>query len=163
MLEQRGLLLGPWQPAPPAAIRPVTDLATGAPLGFARRRTGRGWHWLRWLWQRPVEVFETDDASLLCALHRGWSLAWCWEVSDAEGRRVAVVYRRFLLDNLGAPVARAVAADAQHPGRFLARDGRELGTFRGVAGGTALTFADALDNDPFARMALLGAVLAYEG
>jgi hypothetical protein len=171
MLEQDGLWLGPWQLTPagkasaavgragrPAWTRPVLDLASRRQLGFVLRRAGLALPLLRWLTGYTLAVFETEDASLLCTLTRCWSPAWCWDVQDADGRRVAVVYRRLLLDGAGYRLARIVPADPA--GNFLSPQGIELGTFRLAGGEAYLTFAPVLEREPFARMALLGATLA---
>ena len=75
MLEGQGLVLRPWAPAAEGATRAILDAATGAPLGFARwRRTASGWP------RRPLlEVFETEDAALLCTAHARWGLARWWD------------------------------------------------------------------------------------
>jgi hypothetical protein len=174
MLEQQGLLLGPWRQAaatdkmnrPPAApgerLRDVFDLATKQHLGFTRARTGAAWPGFRWLARRMLEVFETEDASLLCTATRSWGLAWGWEVCDADERRVATVYRRLILRNTGRALAMAQRPKGPAPGRFLNPQGTELGTFTITPEGLSLTFAPVLEGDPFARMALLGAVLSYD-
>jgi hypothetical protein len=168
MLEQRGLLLGPWRQAeagPGAArgrTRPVTDLDGGRPLGFVRLLPGLDWPLLRWLSRPSFEVYETEDASLLCTAARLRGLPWCWEVRDAEERRVAVVYRRLVLDGAGRRLAAVAWLAGAGPARFLGPRGAELGSCRAGPGWTALTFAACLAQAPFTRMALLGATLTYE-
>jgi hypothetical protein len=166
MLEQSGLLLGGWQPSWPEAgaprTQPVLDLATARPLGFVRSKAGLRWPVLRWLSRPALEVYETEDASHLCTVARHPGLPWCWEVRDAENRRVAVVSRRRVQDGAGRPLARVEWPAGPDPGRFLTPQRAELGTFHLTPRGTALTFAHCLEQAPFAKMALLGAVLTYE-
>src|SRR5262249_30357263 len=125
-------------------------------LGFVRRRSGL----LSWLTGQAMEVFETEDASLVLTLRRPWGLSRTWEVVDAENRRVGMIYRHWLLDGLGQRLARAEPAADSAPGRFIAADETELGTFdlRDDAG-ILLTFNESLD--PFTRMTLLGASLSF--
>jgi hypothetical protein len=165
MLEQHGLVLGPWDaPAgpPPAGLRrTVFDAASGEPLGFIVRPDS-GSRWLRWL--RPVllEVYETEDASLVCTF-RGPSWARRgWEVCDSDGRRVGMLLRTSLFDGEGYRQA-IVQRTAGGGGRFVAPDGLELAAFAPGAQGTMLTFTPAVEGRPFARMALLGATLAAGG
>jgi len=173
MLECHGLLLGPWQPVPEPAghaasagaapgdrSRAVLDLATGERLGFARWKRGLSWPLLRWLARQVVKVYETEDASLLCTVTRCRGPFWRWEVHDADERRVAVLYRWLLLDGAGYRLAFIERAAVGGAGRFLSLQRQELGAFRVGPQGTSLTFAPLLERDPFARMALLGAVLA---
>jgi hypothetical protein len=163
MLEQRALLFGPWQPAEAGVwTQPVLDRVSRQRLGFVRHRTGIRWPLLRWLGRETLEVFETEDASLLCSVHRPRGLSWCWEVRDADERRVGQVYRRLVLDGVGRRLALVVWPSSGSSGRFLTPQDAEIGTFARLDEGTCLTFAPALDNSPFARMALLGAVLTYE-
>jgi hypothetical protein len=145
-----------------AKVRPVADAATRRRLGFVTRQSGGGGPLLGWLAGGALLVYETEDASLLCSVHRTWSFARRWEVCEADGRRVALVYRALLVDALGYPLAEVEPPAGAHAGRFVGRRCQELGNFRPDGLGTSLAFAAELDNDPFARMALLGAVLAYE-
>jgi len=169
MLERPGLLLAPWRLATPAEpppiargrARDVLDLASGQHLGLVHAHPVSAWPGLGWLARRTLEVFETEDVSLLCSVVRPWGLAWAWHVFDAEERRVALVYRRLILRGSGRALALAEGPVPPAPGRFLDPRGRELATFAFAPEGTSLTFAPRLEGDPFARMALLGAVLGY--
>jgi hypothetical protein len=129
-------------------------------LGFVRWKRGPTWPVLRWLAPQVLKVYETEDASLLCTVTRCRGPFGRWEVHDADERRVAVIYRRLLLDGAGYRLASIERPAAGGGGRFLAPPAQELGAFRVGSQGTTLTFAAAVDRDPFARMALLGAVLA---
>jgi hypothetical protein len=170
MLELAGLLLGRWRlatrakglPAAAGRTRDVLDLASGQRLGFVQSAPSTGWLDLRWLARRTLEVYETEDVSLLCSVVRPWGLAWTWHVLDAEERRVATVYRRLIRRGSGRPLALAEPQEPPAPGRFLDVQGRELATFALTPEGTALIFDPRMEDDPFARMALLGAVLSFE-
>jgi hypothetical protein len=163
MLERPGLVLGPWGPpdAPGDAAprRAVLDAATGEPLGFVRQ-AAPGPRWLRWLAPVVFEVYETEDASLLCTVRApSWSRR-AWEVQDSEGRRVASVVRAVVLDAEGA--RQAVLRGSPDGGIFCNPSGLELASFARTAAGTTLRFAPAVEGHPFARMALLGATLAFD-
>jgi hypothetical protein len=158
MLERPGLLLDPWEAEGGTARRAVRDAATGEALGFVARSAPAP-RWLRWLKGDVLEVYETEDASLLCTL-RGPSFGRrAWEVCDSEGRRVATVLPAVLLDAEGRPQARRQGrADGGAAYRNAA--GLELATLAPAGRGLVLTFAAAVEGNPFARMALLGAALA---
>src|SRR5262249_33753606 len=103
MLEHPQLLLRPWQlrTAQPlsqegtrsrnfvtaARTRAILDAATEQELGFACwRPPGTGWS--RWLSWPLLEVFETEDVSLLLTVQRLWGLTPRWGVCDAERKRI---------------------------------------------------------------------------
>jgi hypothetical protein len=166
MLEQAGLLLGAWTAttgAAPGALavpaRLVHDAATRRRLGVVRWRGGRPRNWVRWLGREALEVYETEDESLLCTVQTPWLLTWVWEVYDADGRRVAVVRGPEILDGFGRRLAvRHTAADGRGD-RFLMADGVELGEVSVVGADTLLQFGATVADQPFAKMALLGAIL----
>jgi hypothetical protein len=154
MLEQRGLVLGPWTAEP--RQRPVRDADTGEALGFVRCRPTHGW--LQWLLNaQTLQVFETEDASLLLTLHRpsGWVRAW--QLDDADGRAVATVSGVTLRDANGFCLAVAERRD-EGGLRYVNGRGVEVGACAAAAGGVCLTFSPEATN-PFLRMALLAATL----
>lgn len=197
MLESPGLLLRPWTaPAPEPhfglignetanRFRDIAAVVDNRPLGFAVRRPGTRWRRLPWLARPCIEVYETEDASLLCtAQRRRWSRSW--DVADAEGRAVGAfrsgVFRlpahtvrlwnlREDSDHSGPKYPGTVAADwlgrlvawieapALTPSRVIAPDGVILATLTRTAHGTILVFTPSWDGTPFAKMLLLTAVL----
>jgi hypothetical protein len=160
MLEQPSLLIGPWNPADGPAPSVCSLLAPGGDsVGFVRQTPPHLPRWLRWLERRTLQVYETPDGSLVFALRRGWGWPAGWHVLDAEERHVGTLRGRFLLDGFGHFLGALEPPDAAGRGRFLAQQGRELGHFARQADGTRVTFAAALEGNPFARMLLLGAVL----
>ncbi len=194
MLESHGLLLGPW--APPARwsghlraeaggqARAVHDLATAAALGFAYRSPGTAGVWPRWLARPRLEVYETEDASLVFSVCRAW-WSGAWDVSDAEGRAVGgfragafrlsaeavrlwqlpagaagVKYRGTLVrDRFGRLLAWMDPAGPA-TGRLVAADGAALAHLSRSGQGTEVRFVPAQDGNPFLKMLLLAAVLA---
>ncbi len=164
MLERQRLLLCPWAeptaaPAAPRAgpRRQVLDAATGEPLGFVARR--RPASWLRWLAAPVLEVYETEDASLLCTLRGPFWKDRPWEVHDADERHVGSFDRSAVRDAYGVRLA-ALHRQEGGPGTaFVTPAGLELAAFAPGERGVLLAFAPAVDGNPFARMALLGAAL----
>jgi hypothetical protein len=161
MLEQPTLLIHAWNPAagPPGAL--VRHILTpgGEPVGFVRQTALRAPRWLRWFERQIQEVYETPDGSLVFTLRRGWAWPAAWHVVDAEDRHVGTLRGRAMLDGLGNFLGVIESPDSQGRGRILTMQSRELGHFAREHDVTRLTFAQALEGNPFARMLLLGAVL----
>jgi hypothetical protein len=155
MLEQPSLLVGPWA----ADVRPLLT-ASGEQAGFVKQAPAQWPRWLRWLERRALEVYEVPDGSLVFALRRNWGWPAAWHVLDAEDRHVGSMRGRALLDSLGHLLGVMEPPDGQGQGRFLSMQGKELGHYRCERAGTWVIFAAALEGNPFARMLLLGAVLA---
>jgi hypothetical protein len=197
MLESHGLLLRPWAAPPPARwfghfraeagsqTRAVLDLASAAALGFAYRNPGTAGVWPRWLARPRIEVYETEDASLVFGACRAW-WSGAWDVADAEGRAVgsfrANAYRltaqavhlwqlppapgndpkypgTLIRDRFGGLLAWLDPAGGD-TGRILAADGAVLAELTRSAQGTEVRFIPARDGNPFLKMLLLAALLA---
>jgi hypothetical protein len=158
MLEQPSLLIGPWNPSAGAAVRPLYA-AGDAAVGFVRQTPLKAPRWLQWLERRQLEVYETPDGSLVFALRRGWGWPAGWHILDAEDRHIGTLRGRALLDGFGHFLGAVEPPDWKGGGRFLAQQGRVLGHYAREAEGTRVTFAMALEGNPFARMLLLGALL----
>jgi hypothetical protein len=164
MLEEPELLICPWaaEPGPRStAIRKrlIRLPATSRFLGFARAAPALSW-W-SWLTRRTLQVFETEDASLLMTLYRPWALRRTWEVRDAEERHVGFIYRNGLWDSAGARLAGTQWAAVNGAGRFLSPTGSELAAFEPGQDGIRLVFHPVLEGKPFARMTVLAAVLSW--
>jgi hypothetical protein len=174
MLEQPALLLRPWS-APPLPLptpelgevarqagwthtRAILDAGTAAPLGLAARRPACGWPGLRWLFRRTVEVYETVDAALLCLLYVPWWGTRTWQVCDSDDRLVGRVRCGQVWDGLGNELG-LLLLNGAGSGRFVAPSGAELATFTQRGADTLLTFGAELNGEPFAKMALLAALL----
>jgi hypothetical protein len=201
VLELQSLLLRAWTIVPNrraggaaagtvgARSRAVVDPATGQPLGCARVPAGTG-PWWRRLTRAVLEVYETEDESLLFTVHRAWPLALRWEVRDSEGRRLGTFRRSDL----------RAARQAMRLRERHGSHGQRIGHSRGGAGdrtgqspividpppvgpaadaaasavqdlvtwshshsGTLVTFAGELEGKPFAKMVVLAAVLTADG
>jgi hypothetical protein len=165
MLEEPELLICPWaaEAGPPHATlrkRLIRRPATGQFLGFARVLSALSW-W-SWLTRKTLQVFETEDASLLMTVYRPWGLRRTWEVHDAEERRVGFIYRDGLWESSGARLAATQWTAANGGGRFVSPAGSELATFEpGQQEGMRLVFHPALEGKPFARLTVLAAVLSW--
>src|ERR1041385_8515546 len=88
MLEQAAWILQPWsfvaQAADgPAHVAQIRD-ASATPLGFVRLAGESHSSWLAWLGRVRLDVFETEDASLLMTLRRTWGLLGSWDLEDAD-------------------------------------------------------------------------------
>ncbi len=167
MLESSRLSIGPWTLAggDPAGRRrglflerAIRDPTEGKVLGFVSWRRGLFW----WLVRKKMAVYETEDASLVLTL---WGPGWfrrAWEVLDAENRLRAMVFRTWLLDGDGQPLALLNVPGSGDRIQFMGPGGKELGYLqKGKEQDMILHFAKELD--PFTRMALLGAALALGG
>jgi hypothetical protein len=167
MLESPGLLLGSWQRPPqtvsggpaPGLFRWVLDARSRQPLGLIRsKRSDRGPLW-RWLERQVWQVFETEDESLLLTLYGPWSFLKPWEVHDAEDRLICTMASRAVLDSAGD--LRAYWTGPAPPGHYCFRDAadRELAQLHSSPDGLELLFTALIQDDPYAKMALLGATL----
>jgi hypothetical protein len=197
MLEQEQLLLRPWVPLPgsfrqdgggtrPEPVetwrRAVLDPATREELGHGRWHLAGVAGWLIWLARPVLQVFETEDASLLLTARRGWGPLSRWRVEDADGKPVGAFghdgvtlrapgstapldmkARRlpatWIADPSGCSFVRLEAATDETRERFVTNEGNELATLHRSPEGDLLRFAPAADPNPFVRMLLLAAVM----
>jgi hypothetical protein len=174
MLERPGLLLSPWTLATPelppvvhdkprrgrARVRLIRDLATGEGLGFARWSGGSSSPLFSWLSRQEIEVFENEDASHLLTLVRPWGISRAWDVLDAEGRRIGKVFRNVVLESYGRRLATLQPSARYAVRRFEAARDTDLAVLEAQAeSGSALRFSQALQDEPFSKMVLLGAAL----
>ncbi len=177
MLEQQGLLLCPWQwdristngsnfisKSDPngnkvQACRQIVDLTTREPLGIIRCRTIESWTIFRWLHRQVWDVLETEDESHLMSLYAPWAFVKPWEVHDAENKYVCMIHSGVIFNRNGIPQARLANSSSPIHRTFQSSDRENLATCQMTFEGTELTFSPTVE-DPFIRMALLGATLA---
>jgi hypothetical protein len=171
MLEQPSLLLRPWlhtvevvwpRTTVRAAgwMRAIVDPTTERALGFAAWDMPRLAAWLAWLGRKRIQVFETEDESLVMTLCRPWGLARMWEVMDAEGHRVGHVFQDAVYDSYGALLATMSSTSDGSETVLLGEAGRVLGTWQDIPGqGCYFRFGESAENNPFARMVALAGVL----
>lgn len=189
MLERQGLIIGPWQhrhkademsaaPGSQAAVetqpvsssvrvRCIFDAATRTALGVVRSRPRPGWFLVRWLTRQTWDVLETEDESLLLSVVCPWGWVQPWEVYDAEDRLVCSIHKGEIFDSSGQLRARLVRysqTEFEHEEtgkqQFISADKVELAWLQTVPDGIELIYTDIVRDDPFAKMALLGAALA---
>jgi hypothetical protein len=160
MLEQSALLLQPWVPAAGGGRgRAILDAAARTPLGLARTPAGRRAG--SWFARPVVEIYETEDESLLCTVGRGWWPAGRWLVREADGHLVGSVRGPHVEDRRGRDVA-VLRPGPDGGGPFLDTAGVELGRLEEGTDGLRLKFAVWLEGDPFARMLLLAAAVTKD-
>jgi hypothetical protein len=163
MLEHPELLICPWAEEPGAANAAVRKRlirlpASGQFLGFARAVSTSSW-W-SWVTRQTLQVFETEDASLLTTVYRPRGLRRTSEVYDSEEHRVGFIYRNGLWESSGTRLATMEAHTGG--GRFVNPTGSELAAFElRREEGTVLIFHPPLEGKPFARMIVLAAVLLW--
>ena len=166
MVERAELLIAPWRWLEPDEIpgwdrtgwgRPVSEPATGTPLGFVRATKVRPW---RWLTAQRLDVLETEDASLLMSLRHPWLGCGRWHVIDAENRRLGVVQLPHVLD--GDRGRLGIVEVERGIGRFRRMSGEVCATFDSNGGGLTIRHAVDSDPNPFLRMVILGAALALD-
>lgn len=190
MLELQTLLLQPWtepgdtladvlRAASATRIRPILDPADERLLGFAYEPSAAS-TWWPWLARPALEVYETEDASLLFTVHRYWALAPKWEVRDADGHRLGT-FRQPLTRLLAPGSAGPVEPEASRVEEWCRRSSihveqswrnpvealavasmDDLVALAHAAHGTLVTLADTLAGKPFAKMVVLAAVLSAE-
>ena len=166
MLEHSQLLVQGWtkKPLPEgglAWIHAVSDVE-GAPLGFVRLDGDASASWLSWLRKVRLEVFETEDASLLMCVTRSWGVLRSWEVDDAEGRHVGSIYTKNIVSADGICLG-CLDGQPGEQGRILDPAGLVLARFAKKAGGVLeLKFPPDPPANPFVRMLVLGCILTLE-
>lgn len=170
MLEQPCLLLRPWLPVdqvswplPPSVcsnrIRMVLDPTNDQPLGCALWHGPAGGGWLAGLTGKKIQVFESEDISLLLALRRSWGLFRTWQVRDAEDNHLGQISPGNLRDSLGGPLA---SLQGRQGGEYswVSPAGFELGTWHELPGhDLVFRFGEATDKNPFLRMVTLAGLL----
>lgn len=169
MLECDQLRIDPWTPwageilhwpGPlPVWVRRIADPTSGRILGLASWPATNLRFWNRWWGRRLLEITETEDASLLARLHRGWLQPW--DVLDAEDRWVGTFYRHTLVDGIGRRIDLIRRSDSL---LFLDDARREIAAWSTPSPCTpgTLRFEFLPRFDPFRRMALLAAVLVQD-
>jgi hypothetical protein len=155
-------------PPAPGWTRAILAADTGEKLGHACWRPSRLPGWLSWFARPVLEVYETEDASLLCTAQRVWGLSPPWRVCDADGHPVGTVWCSgtrpggcLLADRWGQCFARIEPSPNGPAGQFLAPAGHAVATLQHTPQGDLLTFAPVLDVNPFARMIVLAAGLQF--
>jgi hypothetical protein len=184
MLEVQSLWLAPWSAEGSLDgvrpfrfqehhdLKPIRDLVTEVSLGFARRKRVVISSWIPWPAWPVIEVFETEDASLLFTTYcRNWFRTW--EVVDAENHRVGSLRPSpgssrgtkklpgiRIEDSSIRSIAWMEIPGAHSSGRILGPAGKELGILAYSDQGTELRFDVSLQGDPFAKMLILAACLS---
>jgi hypothetical protein len=156
MLEQQLLVL---RLQPTATSQTVVEAGTGAPLGFSRWRKARTW-FQRLFVGDVLEVHEHEDEPLLFTVRRCWSFAARSLVWDADDMPVGVLDGTQLLDRLG----RLFSVRQREGDRVVFRTttGCTVAEASPMAETVRLSFHSVVENQPFAKMLLLAAVLSVQ-
>jgi hypothetical protein len=192
MLEAQELWLAPWSAEPSRLAgdgvksRMICNVE-GRALGCARcaQPASRTW------WPLPggahLDIFETEDESLLCTVQRRFGLPPWWEVVDADRQPVGMLQERsfrlsqpqaeiwelrddcgrwrlefqglVLYDRFSRNLAILDFPSTADTGRLVAPSGDVLATLARVDSELALRFAPRLTDEPFVKMLVLAAVL----
>jgi hypothetical protein len=154
MLEARILLIQRSGPT-----HSVVTAPTGRPLGFARWRPQAGGVWRHWFSRRLLEVHEADDEPLVFTVRQHWFLRSKWDVFDADGNQVGSIHGRLLGGRFGQVLALCEIASDGATVVFRTYQRRDLATLVQAGADRRLTFAEEVQDDPFAKMVLLAATL----
>ncbi|MFO0927671.1 MAG: hypothetical protein U0736_11635 [Gemmataceae bacterium] len=134
------------------------DLSDGGTvLGFAVRQAPRG----LLSWWPVLGVYETFDSPLVFTVRRTGLLPR-WEVRDSEGDLIAIVATRRVFDCWGRTLMTRMASGLQ--GTPVQGGGDvSLAEWGSGPDGLRVAFRDPVQHDPFAKMAILAAVLVWHG
>jgi hypothetical protein len=134
-----------------------------------------------------LEVYETDDASLVFTAQACWGFGRRWEVRDANGAKVGsfrsggfqlppqltarldpaephgdIQDRRqgiWMEDCNACLIAWAETPEGHRPAFVLSAEGLQMGQVTGDGTDTLIELEMALGNDPFARMVVMAALI----
>jgi len=176
MLEKQALWLGPWPtagPLPPGLpVTPDPPLwVLRAPedrsfLGLVRRRVQTLAIWFGGLTRPVVDVYETEDESLVLSFTRSWGFGARWAVRDADGQTMGTfsAYPNGCVawDSLGLLLASFENGAEEPLGRWLSPRQTELGSVVRADVGVLVRFEPELEAKPWHKMVLLAMVLREE-
>jgi hypothetical protein len=163
MLENACLLIHGWKlnDADASWRRAVTD-QTGQSLGFVQYQPPKSDSWFAWFRRARLEVYETEDASHLMTLIRGWRFGRTWNTYDAEDRFVGTAFPSLILSSDGFRLGEHARASAEH-GAIVDGVGMSLLSYQKRAEQMVeLRFTPAAMTNPFLRMLLLSWVLILD-
>jgi hypothetical protein len=135
----------------------IVEPTAGRPLGFARWHFPAPRSWLSWLSRPVLMVHEAEDEPLVFTIQPLLGLTARWEVCDSDGHRIAIVRRKWVLDRFGDCLA--WIQQMREGERFRGREGQELASTRRSGAECLLRFTAELRDEPFVKMAILGAAL----
>jgi hypothetical protein len=145
-----------------APERTIFHPETGRCLGLAGWQRPRFLDRFRWWPRGPLAIHEDEDAPLVFTVRPLWRLGTAWEVREADGHDVGLLTRKLLKDALGHKLA-YLAQEARGTGiRICTPGGQEWMTLYLEAEDLRLTFAEAVDGQPYRKMMLLAAALVIK-
>lgn len=138
------------------AVRTVRADIAGRELGLIVSHPLRWWPWNV---VATISAFEGPDRSAVFAGRRAGWLPGDWDVHEADGRIVGLVRGVHILHSGGEILGRIVRERMSATGRIVAQDGTRLTKWAPQETGTRIEFATSLDEEPFAKMAAIIAVV----
>lgn len=133
----------------------ILDPSTRGRLGVVREAQRS------WFGPRTLEIYESDDESLVFQMQRG--LLPGWVISDSEGQRIGRLsgWQTVTLEDATGQLLATVVADTGSM-NIIAGEGHELGRFTHSAAGVEVSFNAEIMGDPFVKMLVLAAAIARE-
>jgi hypothetical protein len=158
MLELTSLLLSPWEPHGPSPRR-ILDADRGDLVGTARWRESTTPWWKRLISRPILEIREAGDEPLLFTLRRLWSWRVVWQAREADGHRVGLITKHEVRNRAERRLALLQVMPGGEELYMRGLLGSPLASLQKTAQGDLLKFDEMVENNPFAKMVLLGAAL----
>jgi hypothetical protein len=162
MLESRTLWISKSEVASDSSPR-RSEMIRTVRWEFGGREVG--WivaHPLRWWpWKliATMSAFEGPDRSAVFAGRRAGWWPGDWDVHEADGRLVGLVRGAHVLYAAGEILGQVIREQEGAAGRIVSPGGSRLVEWKPLDAGTRIEFDADLDEQPFAKMAVIIAVL----
>ena len=137
----------------------IVEPFSKTPLGTVR--SSRQPRWRLWPKATCLKVYEVEDDPLLFSIKGLWSWPRAWEIRDADDAPVGRLQRGTIV-SWRSPIPEIFIATQENGLLFLSSQGSQLGTLVDEKERCTLSFSEALSEDPFAKMLLLGGTLAWK-
>jgi hypothetical protein len=138
------------------SIRTVRWEPSGRDIGWIVAHPLRWWPWKI---IATLSAFEGPDRSAIFAGRRAGWWPGDWDVHEADGRLVGLVRGAHVLHAGGEVLGRVIRERDGATGRIVSPGGSRLVDWKLVDSGVQIEFAADLDEQPFAKMAVIIAVL----
>lgn len=157
MLEHRRLLL---TKADPPLFRRIVDPDSKTPLGFARIDSS-GNFLPQWFKKTLLTIHEQEEGPLLCSVSKTGLFSSTWVIRDSDAQQIGLFDQIHLLVSGVAPRQLILAREFEGQFFFFHDDPEDWRAvlINFIKNDALLTFNAALDQEPFTKMAILGAAL----